>query len=188
MSYRPTPLSIALLSMCLFLTGCTSIINDGGERPEGMSMEYEFLGVPGNVFCGSFQEGALIIRNEQDINEVLDSCSDGPAELADTLLSALEGLHERETLVFISVARGGCVQGHDLPMVALDGDTLRPWLLKDNSAYGRANPACPADLGEALELLAVWDIEDASTVELTVGIWNSDLPGSPYEDHQLSPQ
>jgi hypothetical protein len=188
MSYRPLPLSFTLLSMCLFLAGCPAIFNHGGERPEGMSMDYEFLGVPSHVFCGSFQEGALIIRNEQDINEVLNSCSDGAEELENTLLSALEGLDESATLVFVSVARGGCVQGHDLPMVALDGDVLRPWLLKDSSAYGRENPACPADLGEALELLAVWDIEDATTIELTVGIWNSDLPGSPYEEHQLSPQ
>ena len=188
MSYRPIPLALPLLSMCLFLTGCPSVPNDGGDLPEGMAMEYEFLGVSDNVFCGSFQEGALIVRNEQDINEVLNSCSDGSEELGDTLLSALEGLHERETLVFISVARGGCVQGHDLPMVALDGETLRPWLLKDSSAYGRTDAACPADLGEALELIAVWDIEEASDVQLTVGVWNSVLPGSPYEDHQLSSQ
>ena len=188
MSYRHIPLALPLLSMCLFLTGCPSVPNDGGDLPEGMAMEYEFIGVPSNAFCGAFQEGSLIIRSEQDINEVIDSCSDGAEELEATLLNALDDLSDQQTLVFISVARGGCIQGHDLPMVALDGETLRPWLLKDSSAYGRTDPACPADLGEALELIAVWDIEEASDVQLTVGVWNSNLPGSPYEDHQLSSQ
>jgi hypothetical protein len=188
MSFRLLLPSLPLLSMCLFLTGCPSIPNDGGALPEGMSMDYSFIGIPSEVFCGGFLDGALIVRNEQDIEEVLASCSEGAEELSTVLSNALEDLDDLQTLVFVSVALGGCVQGHDLPMVALDGDTVRPWLLKDSSAYGESEAACPADVGEAIELLAVWDIQHASSVEITVGIWNSNLPGSPYGEHQLSSQ
>ena len=181
--------SLLLAFSLVFLVGCDHVPNDAGDIPPGEWVDYEFRGLSDELSCGSFSDSAFLIEDEADIEHAMSQCDFGAPALAEELRASLaEAAEYGQVLVFLTVAYGGCVRGHDLPVLALDGDTLRPWLIKDTSAYGRADAACTADLGEQLDLLTIEATMGAGTVELTVGEWNSDLPSSPYEEHGLYPQ
>jgi len=171
------------------LTGCEPVLNDGGDMPLGVHVDYFFGDLSDDLRCGSFTDAAFLIEEASDVEAALAACESDTTALAEELQEKIESsLTEEEVLVFVTVEYGGCVRGHDLPALIRDGDTLRPWLIKDNSAYGRPGAICPTDLAERLDLLSLDQHAGGDAVELAVGEWNSDLPSSPYEEHGLSPQ
>lgn len=183
-------LSFLLLASGLFaLTGCELVPNDGGDMPVGVRLDYFFGDLSDDLQCGSFTDAAFLISEASDVEAAIAACESDATALAEELQEKIaSSLAEEEVLVFVTVEYGGCVRGHDLPALIRDGDTLRPWLIKDNSAYGRPGAVCPTDLGERLDLLSFDGQAGGDTLELSVGEWNSDLPSSPYEEHGLSPQ
>jgi len=182
--------SFALLAASLALPGCTPVPNDAGPLPEGERASFAIIDMSAETFCGSFGDSAYMIEGEGDIDAfLLDCAGDHEDQLGEALSSALADKTDDEALVMVTVMLGGCFGDYDIPVVAIDGDTIRPWLIKQDGSYGQpANVQvdCPADIGEALVLLSVADAAEASEVDLTVGLWNADLPGSPYEAHGLN--
>ena len=79
---RPLTGLLALTS-CLVLAACSFVPNDAGPIPEGWMAEYQILNVPDELFCWSFQDGALILRDQGDIDEVMASCAEESEGLAD---------------------------------------------------------------------------------------------------------
>ena len=183
-------LSLLFLASSLFgVTGCEPVPNDGGDLPLGVHLDYFFGDLSDDLQCGSFTDAAFLIKEASDVDAALAACESDTTALAEELQEKIaSSLVEEEVLVFVTVEYGGCIRGHDLPALIRDGDTLHPWLIKDNSAYGRPDTLCPTDLSERLDLLSLDQHAGGESVELTVGEWNSDLPSSPYEEHGLSPQ
>ena len=183
---RCSRLAAAILAVPL--AACVS--NDGGLPPEGEPISFSIVDRDQSFFCGFFEDSAVLIEEQADIDAVVAACSEeaGIAGLGSFLAQAMAGSTESESLVLVTVALGGCIEAYDLVAVHLDGEVLRPWLLKDDSAYGVPDSACTDDIRETVELLRVGDGAVSNSSELTVGVWNSDLPGSPFEAHRLSPQ
>jgi len=177
-----------LVTLVCTLCACDPLANDGGDLPPGAFADFAILDVPADLHCGFFEDGVVAIRDQEDVDEVVAACAEEADGLASFLAEELASTSHDQQLIFITVGLGGCIAGHDLPIVALDDGVIRPWLLKNNTAYGKPEVACTADVGEALELLRVDEAGEATSAELTVGVWNSELPGSPYEEHGLSPQ
>ena len=114
----------------------------------------------------------------------LEPCGDTGAALAQ-LTSALPDPATGDLLVGVDIAQGGCLGAWDVIGAYEDGDALHIWMLLDDAAYGRDDVGCTADYGEAHEVHRVSALTGTpSSVDLTIGRWNSELPGSPYGDSE----
>jgi len=167
------------------LTGCIFMPNDGGDPPEGTSVSFDAIALPETMSCWDSGEDATLIQDAEDVAWLAEICEDQDGDPEAFFASVLEGIGEDTGLLFVSVGYGGCTSDYDIPMIARDGDTLRPWVLKDDSAYGGGPVSCPLIARMGWQLIGVEGAADASDAELTVGVWNSDLLGSPYQAHDL---
>ena len=182
---HPTPPSAGLaLALALILGGCM-VDNSGGPPPGGDALDFEVSLVGPSYFCAEMEDQAHLITDSEDLDAFIDSCDPGEAADSDAVGEALgeqvEALEEDQALLVVNTILGGCFGDWHVEAVHRDGDTLRPWVLKADSAYGQQNIDCPADIGQGNEVLVVEGASDTIEVELTVGIYNPDLPGGPVE-------
>ncbi len=164
----PLPLALSAL-----LAACVPVDNSGGEPPDGESATFELLDA--EPVCGAFTDQAFLIVTEDDKDAALEACPDDPDGLEAELDARLAELTEDQAIVFFQVALGGCLQGHSLRGVYVEDDTVRPWIIKQDTSYGVPDVACTADLGEATGLLIVDGAAEATGAELHIGIINPDL-------------
>ena len=174
----------ALPAALLLLAACVPLDNTGGPIPEGTPLSFEVLAAPDALSCGNYQDTALLLRREADVDDFLEGCAslDGvPEALRDDLLADLDETAEGDALLVATVVLGGCLGDYSFDGVYLDGDLLRPWLVKQDSSYGRPNTTCTEDIGEAIHLIRAAQGADAMVASIEVGVWNPELPGGPDE-------
>ncbi|MCP4867699.1 MAG: hypothetical protein GY898_03160 [Proteobacteria bacterium] len=172
-------LALTAIASLSLLAACSDVRpdNSGGPPPEGDALEFAVLEDAPALFCGIFED-------EADIDAWLEACEASEEGDRDAILGELEALNDDESLVLVSVVLGGCLGQTNLQAVHLDGDVLRPWLLKADSAYGKDNVGCTADIGEQIYVLAVQDEQASTSAEVHVGVYNPDLPGAPIVDQE----
>ena len=174
---RSAPLALCFLA----LAACSPVDNSGGDPPAGDAVPFSIIGEPSG-FCDA-RDDAELLRTADDIDAWIGDC-----EFADDMRSDLEDalaeLEADETLVIVSAQLGGCLMGFEVEGVFVDGTQLNVWMLKQDSSYGRTQVACTDDLGEGHALLVVDDASDVDAIELTVGVWNPQLPGGPAQDEE----
>lgn len=168
---------------CLLLLSALTVAcvdNSGGPPPPGEPIDFQPVFLESPLSCQLFQDAAFLLRRGEPLDDFLDECAaaSGSAALAE-LEAEVDALADEAGLVVTVVQLGGCIEEHAIVSVYRDGDTLRPWVLKGDSAYGREGVGCPADIGEAIEVLRVIDRGGATTAEPHIGIYNPDLPGAP---------
>ena len=168
---KSSPLSV--FALFAFLTACVPVDNSGGEPPAGDTASFELIDA--EPFCGGFGDEAWLIATEEDKAAVLEDCTAEPDALEAELDALLAELTEDQVIVFFTVQLGGCLQGHSLRGVYSEGETIRPWIIKQDTSYGVPDTACTSDIGEATGLLVVDDASEATSAELHVGIINPDL-------------
>jgi hypothetical protein len=176
-----TRIAIPVIAVVAFaLTGCVD--NSGGEAPAGEATDFEIAIESPDLACGSFEDSAHLIAEDADVDTFLEACDEILSEnstIADDLRAELALLDEGQALVIISAVLGGCLGDWQIEAVHIDGETLRPWMLKADASYGRRDVGCTADIGQAHQVLRVDGAAAATSVELTVGIYNPNLPGAP---------
>lgn len=171
----------AFAFVALALAGCP-VDNSGGPPPAGDTVTFEIASEAPGHFCDSFADEAYLLRSTEDIDAYLEACNafpDGSEDIEAALDAEVEALLDGQAVLLVSAQLGGCLGDWHIESVHLDGETLRPWMLKDDGAYGRTDVACTADIGQGHQILIVDDVADAADVELTVGHYNADLPGAP---------
>ena len=94
-------------------------------------------------------------------------------------MAELDAGEPGDVLVFVEGSAGGCIGDAWIEDVTLDGDVLRPWLLKEDTSYGMENVGCTADWGVSQHLLRVSGADAADSIELQLGVFNPELPGAP---------
>jgi hypothetical protein len=175
---RFAPPVVALVAFAM--TGCAD--NSGGAPPAGEAKTFEIAIESPDLACGTYEDAASIIVTDADVDAFLAACEaiiEDDATIVDDLRAEVADLTEDQALVVISVVLGGCLGDWQVEAVHMDGDTLRPWIYKADSAYGRNDIGCTADIGEAHTILRVDDAASATSIEMTVGVYNPDLPGAP---------
>lgn len=164
------------------MTGCT-VDNSGGEPPAGDPIEFEIAIEDPDLFCDAFEDAAELIVDADGVDAFIEACGaeliGDESTIADDLNAQLSELEEGEGLLIVSAQLGGCLGAWEIAAVHLDGDILRPWMLKADSSYGRQDVGCTADIGQDHRVLVVDGADEVASVELTVGIYNPDLPGAP---------
>lgn len=180
LTMRPLALLLALALPACVVTAD----NSGGPPPEGEPVTFEILDAPQDFWCQAAVDGAILVSDEVSLDALLDGC-EVPLEGADRdtvrqdLLDALNGGEAGDVLVYAEGSAGGCIGQAWIEDVTLDGDTLRPWMLKEDSSYGQVDVACTADWGLSTHLVRVSGAEDATSAELHLGVFNPELPGGP---------
>ena len=184
MDHRTPPSAGLALAFAFLLGGCI-VDNSGGPPPGGDAIDFEVALVGPSYFCAQMEDQAHLIADSEGLDAFIDSCDPGEAADIDAVDQALgeqlEALEEGQALLVVNTILGGCFGDWRVEAVHRDGDTLRPWVLKADTAYGQQSTGCPADIGQGNEVLVVEGASDATAVELTVGVYNPDLPGSPDE-------
>lgn len=175
-------LALPLLAL-LALPACSTVDNTGGPPPEGSALAFEVLDAPDGFWCQAVIDDAALITDEASIDALIDACEvdvDGvQTQARQDLLDALNGGDPGDVLVYAEGSAGGCIGQAWIEDVTLDGDVLRPWMLKEDSSYGRYDVACTADFGLSTHLVRVSGAEEATSAELHLGIFNPELPGAP---------
>ncbi len=175
--------TFAAASALALLVGCPpNVDNSGGPPPEGDTIAFAVIADAPSFFCGAFTDAAHLLTDEASVDAFLVACPEAGADARDEIDALQAELLEDESLVLISAALGGCIGDVTVMDVYLDGDTVRPWLLKADSAYGRTDIACTADIGEQLIAVAVSDEQSSIEAEIHVGVYNPDLPNPPITD------
>ena len=175
-------MTMAIAVLVLLLTGCVD--NSGGPPPPGIDLEIEhpLIEVP-SVFCETPDDEAMLLDDMTDADAWLAGCQEGTArdELRTQIETTITGLDANARLIAASIVGGGCVGGWSLFGIHLDDTTLRPWILKEDTSYGRSQVACTADIWWQTDYWLVRGdgVGDADAVELWVGVYNPDLPGAP---------
>jgi len=167
---------LGLFAVATLAAGC--IDNSGGPPPPGDKLEYErvsFLGMA----CGRYQDKAWLIEDQAGLDAYWGGCEFIANDDRQTVEAAVADLAEGDVLLGLDVELGGCIGETAFMGAYKEGDTLHAWLLKGNSAYGRGDVACTADIGEAHEVVRVFGAGEVADVDITVGIFNPDLPGAP---------
>ncbi len=178
--------AIALVAFAM--TGCT-VDNSGGEPPAGDPIEFEIAIESPDLVCESFEDGAELIVDQDGIDAFIEACGTeligDESTIADDLALQLAELEEGQGLLVVSAQLGGCLGEWEIAAVHLDADILRPWMLKADTSYGREDVACTADIGQDHQVLIVDAADRVASVELTVGVYNPDLPGAPGADEDV---
>jgi hypothetical protein len=177
-------LRAALPAALLLLAACAPLDNTGGPTPEGTPLSFEVIDAPDGLACGNYDDTALLLRGEADVDDFLEGCAslDGvPEALRDDLLAELDETDEGDALLVATVVLGGCLGDYSFEGVYLNGDRLRPWLVKEDSSYGRPDVACTEDIGEAIHLIRATQGAEAMVASIEVGVWNPELPGGPEQ-------
>ena len=173
----------AFTAVAFALTGC-AVDNSGGEPPAGETVEFEVAIANAGFFCEDTSDAAHLIKDEAGIDAFIEACGEevlgDEATIEEDLIAELALLEDGQALVLVSAELGGCLGPWAVDSVYMDGEILRPWMLKGDSAYGRTDMACTADIGQDHQVLRVDGAAAATSIELTVGIYNPDLPGAPY--------
>jgi hypothetical protein len=174
-----------LPALCLAaLVGCAPVDNSGGEPPTGDPLGFEVLTPPGDLFCDALADSAALMVDEAGIDAMLEACSvsfdgaENPQPRAD-LVAALDAGDAGDVLVYAVGSAGGCIGEAWIEDVTLDGEVLRPWMIKEDSSYGRVDVACTTDYGLSNHLVRVSGAEAATSAELHIGVFNPELPGGP---------
>ncbi len=181
MDYLPGGLRVALVAL-LLLTACTELDNTGGPIPDGTPLSFEVIDAPEGLSCGNYSDTALLVRSEADVDDFLEGCAglgEPPEGMRDALLTKLDETAQGDALLIATVVLGGCLGDYSFDGVFLDGELLRPWLLKEDSSFGRPDVACTEDIGEAVHLLRAVEADQAMSASIEVGVWNPELPGGP---------
>ncbi len=154
-----------------------------GAPPAGDALTFEILAAPDDFFCEGFVDDVALMADEAGIDAMMDTCQvlleDAEADIRADFVDALNGGEAGDVLLFVEGSAGGCIGEAWIEDVHLDGDVLRPWLLKEDTAFGIPDAACTADWGVSLHLVRVSGAEDATSAELHLGVFNPDLPGAP---------
>ena len=178
--FRTSALALSLITAA----GCSQVDNSGGEPPPGDALQFAVTG-EASAFC-SGADAARFIDAQEDIDAWIDDCQAENEETRDQLEDALANLADDESLVIVSAQLGGCIGEYRVSGAYLEDETLHMWMLKEDYSYGRVDAACTGDIGEGHALVVVEGAEEALNVDLTVGRYNPDLPGSPgpimYDD------
>ncbi|MCO4769799.1 MAG: hypothetical protein KDA24_07180 [Deltaproteobacteria bacterium] len=177
-------LCLAALALAAPLVGCAD--NSGGPPPDGTALE-EFTSIamdPGGLFCDFFRDDAFLIHDGSEAADFLaNDCAGNNQEVQDAVVAVADDLEEGEAIVVVSVQLGGCLGEwgvHGFYM-SEDESTVTAWVLRGDSAYGKQNVACPADIGGAIELYRVMDAAAATEADILVGPYNPGLPGAPAQ-------
>jgi len=177
-------LLLPALALALGLSGCAFVPNDGGERPAGTALAFTDFSLPEGSSCTLGRE-AVLVRDGETIDRLTEACAHETEDLAAFLQAGLDAISPDDALLFVGIFHGGCVEDYDIPLITLDGDIVRPWLIEDDRSHGSLPVACE-DIGYiSWQAFVVEGAGDATRAELSVGTWNSRLPGSPYEAHGL---
>ena len=181
MSRFPTLAAIASISL---LAGCSPVDHSGGPPPDGDALAFAIIDDGPGLVCGTYEDRADLIADEAAVDAWIESCESAEEGDRDDLIAVLNELNADESLVLVTVALGGCLGQTNLQSVHLDGDVVRPWLLKADSAYGRNDIACTADIGEQIYVVAVADEQASTSAEVHVGVYNPELPDAPVVDQE----
>jgi hypothetical protein len=171
-----------LVVLGVLLAAC--IDNTGGPPPPGEELEVETIEAP-PLFCDSEGDRSAVLNDQNDVDAWLADCDDdgtGSKEsLGQDLLTALSGLGSDSRLIAARIVGGGCVGGWDLMGIYLDGITFHPWVLKADTAHGRRDVACPADIWweDGFWIAIGPSVAFGSEAELWVGVYNPNLGGGP---------
>ncbi len=171
--------SSALACSLLTLAACTPVDNSGGEPPAGDPLTFAIEAEP-SAFCEAV-DAVRFIDDQEDIETWIASCEAEGDGTRGQLEDALAALEDGESLVLVSAQLGGCMQDYEVAGAYLAEDTVHIWMLKEDVSYGRQDVACTADLGEGHSLVVVEGASEATEIDLTVGVWNPELPGGPAE-------
>ena len=178
--FRTSVLALSLITAA----GCSQVDNSGGEPPPGDALQFTVTGEPA-AFCAG-ADAARFIDAQEDIDAWIDGCQAENEETRDQLEEALANLADDESLVIVSAQLGGCIGEFTVSGAFLEAETLHMWMHKEDYSYGRAGSACTADIAEGHALVVVEGASEALDIDLTVGRYNPDLPGSPgpimYDD------
>lgn len=171
--FRTSVLALSLITAA----GCSQVDNSGGEPPPGDVLQFTVTG-EASAFCAG-ADTARFIDAQEDIDAWIDDCQAENEETRDQLEEALASLADDESLVIVSAQLGGCIGEYTISGAFLEDETLHMWMLKEDYAYGRANASCPMDDAQEHALVVVEGADEALDLELKVGRYNPDLPGSP---------
>jgi hypothetical protein len=160
---RLSPILLIILAACI-------VDNSGGDAPIGDTASFHVVDTDSS--CGVFDDTATLVRNADEAHAAGETCSADGDLVTDRLTDALDLLPEGDALVFVTIALGGCLEGHSVRGMFIDGDVLRPWIVKQDTAYGVANAACTDDLGEAVRIYQVEGAADLTDAELHIGVMN----------------
>jgi len=170
--FRTSVLACSLLT----LAACTQVDNSGGEPPAGDPLQFA-IGAEPAAFCEGI-DAARFLDAQDDIDGWIEDCQADEVARGQ-IEDAFAALEESESLVLVSAQLGGCIGDYEVAGAYLDEGTLHMWMLKEDSSYGRQDVACTADIGEGHTLVVVDGAAEATDIDLTVGIWNPELPGGP---------
>ncbi len=171
--FRTSVLALSLITAA----GCSQVDNSGGEPPAGEALQFTITG-EASAFCESV-DAVRFVDAQEDIDAWIDGCQAENEETRDQIEEAFANLAQGESLVIVSAQLGGCIGEYTISGAFLEDETLHMWMLKEDYAHGRANASCPADEGQAHALVVVEGADEALDIDLTVGRYNPDLPGSP---------
>jgi len=166
----------------VFLVACSQVDNSGGPPPSGDSVSFVDLDLPTDFFCESMADDAVMVAVEADMDALFEACfplAVIAGEARQPWLDLLAATDAEDALVFAVGSAGGCIGDAWIEDIKLDGSTLRPWMLKEDSSYGRNQVACTADWGISQHLVRVEGAAAADSIELTLGVFNPELPGAP---------
>jgi hypothetical protein len=157
--------------------------NSGGEAPPGTSTPFAAVDAAGwdcDPFLTSINSDTLVQDDLQADAFVTAQC-EGRTTARDWLRARVASLDvaKGQVLMITTLGFGGCQAEPRLKDVMLDGDTVRPWFLQANVAYGRANVSCTEELRVAVRIWTVDGARAATRAERTVGVYNPDLPNAP---------
>ena len=160
----------------LLLAGCVN--NSGGEPPPGDPVG-GFELILDSLACVEAGNRGEFIETVADANAWVQPCVDGPQRntVQERLISEVADLSGTAGLVAIDVPLTGCEQGLELVDLYLDGTTLRPWLLKRDTAWGREGNECGIT-GSAQTYFLMQGADRVDTIGLWIGRYNPDF-GTP---------
>jgi hypothetical protein len=191
MRYPNSFASVALPTFALVafaLTGCM-VDNSGGPPPAGDPIEFEVAIESPDLFCNSFADEATLLRSAADVDTFIEACGTelvgAESNIAEDLNAEIAELAEGQAVLIVSAQLGGCLGEWRIESIHLDGDVLRPWMLKADSSFGPQQVACDSDIGQDHQVLTVDDTAGVESVELAVGFFNPELPGAPTVDLAL---
>lgn len=161
------------------LTACVD--NSGGEGPPGTDVSIEAPGWDSDPQACPGAEGAWLLDDDTSVDAFLSECFDEVPGKRDALLDVVGGLDANRRFVGVRIVLGGCVHQWDFMGMKQDGAVLRPWVLKEDTSYGRANAACTDDIGwdEGFWIAQDGDVGSVTSAELWLGSFNPELPGAP---------
>jgi hypothetical protein len=167
------PPALLLASTALF---ACDVDNSGGDEPSGTPVSFEILREPRNE-CPDEDAGG-IVTSVEDAEDILGVCGLSDGFYDSDLATHLYFLEEGTILVAIRMGLPACTGDFYVHGMYLDGETLRPWILKQDGQWGRLTSCLPG-YDSAVVLVAVQDAEVARDIELHVGYFNPGLDGRP---------